>query len=253
MLPTTAPPLSSASSTTTTNVFSPRYLRSPFILKPPPSFGGDASAVPNEGMRIVYLNEPFEYDPIASQCHGILQFAHPMPHIIGMEKYFMLLDPCIIQMYCGQPIQCYVAQVSTVGIWRMRKEDVVQINSLSYDMARNKQLQGEIAYLPTYGFQQNFKIDAFTAFYTSSGRRVRRNSASITRKIIQDMEAIVSLRLSGLVQNIQSSKIEPIIAVHRLQVVRDDIEIANVPSVRTSALLPYPPPSSSTTSMHTFV
>ena len=69
------------------------------------------------------------------------------------------------------------------------------------------------------------------------------------------MEAIVSLRLSGLVQNIQSSKIEPIIAVHRLQVVRDDIEIANVPSARTSALLPYPPPppSSTATSMHTFV
>ena len=236
-----SPPSSSTTSTVTMGAAStptssssnlPYFFRQSIL--PRPYF------IPHNTVRVMLLNEPFEYDHLASQSAGVLHFSNPMPYIIGMEKFFMLLDPFIIELQGGQAIQCYIAYATSVGIWRMKKEDVVKINSIMYDMARNKQLHGEMSYYPSYGFQQSFNFDAFTAFYTNSGRRVRRKSSSISKRIIQDVEARVSIRLSGLVQNIQSSKIEPIITVHRLRIVRDDIENVNEPSPSSSSLTMLP-------------
>lgn len=166
------------------------------------------------------LNWPEEYDSHITRNGMDITFAHPIPHIVGNEKYFMLLDPIIFPLNNGNAIQCYISHVSTVGIWRMKKEDIVKLNSIIFDISRMKHLYGEIKYYNLYGSQQHFKIDRFSAFFSSSGRSVSRKSSSITKGMIQDLEAIISLKISGVVQSEYHGTIDGIISIHDFQVVR---------------------------------
>lgn len=199
---------------------------SPCLLSLPPSlplllpYSARASTTATSSKAI--LNWPEEYDSHASENGSLLSFSHPIPHIIGNEKYFMLLDPIILQLNSGNTLQCYTSHRSTIGIWSMKKEDIIKINSILFDMTRVKQLYGEVKYLNVHGQQQHFSIDAFSAFFSNSGRRVSFKSSSIVKGMIQDLEAFISLKISGIVQNVYTNIIECIISIHEFQVVRRD-------------------------------
>ena len=149
-----------------------------------------------------------------------LTFTHMRPHIVGDEKFFMCVEPIIFPLNNGELVQAYITQLPSVGVWTMSKEEIARLNSIIYDLACAKQLYGQVCYFQYQGldYQQHFKVERFSKFYNSGGHRVSWKSRSICKKTIQDVEANIALKISGISQNLLTNVIEPVIAIHTMQV-----------------------------------
>ena len=159
--------------------------------------------------RATCLRRPDEYHPIMVDIHP---FTHGQSHNIGHEKVFMCSEPLFYPLAKGKLVVCYVTELPSVGVWSLSKEDVMDLNSIIYDLAEELQLCGQIRYY-SCNYQQHFKIDRRSKFYNARGRMTSWKSRSICGKPVEDLEAYIVLQIYGISLNTVTNVIDPIIAI----------------------------------------
>ena len=170
--------------------------------------------------RATCLRRPDEYHPIMVDIHP---FTHGQSHNIGHEKVFMCSDPILYPLSKGKLLVCYVTELPSVGVWSLSKEDVMDLNSIIYDLAEELKLCGQIRYF-SCNYQQHFKIDRRSKFYNARGRMTSWKSRSICGKPVEDLEAYVVLQIYGISLNTVTNVIDPIIAISSFSVKKEPME-----------------------------
>ena len=160
------------------------------------------------------VNPPTGYKP--QDEIALSNFSHPLPHVVGYQKFHMLAQPIHIILNDINPLRCYVVGKPTMmlTIWSMRSEDVDKINSITYDLVRKRRLFGHVNYLNGVDYNA-FQFDRFTEMYYPNGSAIPWPVA--TQWKIEDITARVVLKVEGLCEDMCHHRIEPIINVFHLK------------------------------------
>lgn len=175
------------------------------------------------------IDRPEEYNPIASINKNFKCIPTSTTYPLGEFEYHILVEPIIIELKNlalsdqaknKEITTCYVSQFEPrFTIWYMNRSQLVDINSIMYDMAMEKKLKGKVEYLSPYVDCHNFMIESWSKFYTKSGRPATYKSKSICQSYLEHMEANVKMNISGLVQNLRTGIIKGLVYVEEFRIV----------------------------------
>lgn len=151
-------------------------------------------------------------------------FRHIEPYIMDQANFHIVRSPLIYALNKSELVQCYLTDIPTLGLWSMSDDDVVNINSIIFDLAKTRNLYGQVSYFNFshrhHHHHHHIKIDRYTIIANALGKKVSRRSRSVFKNSIQDVEAHVLVKISGISHNTTTNIIVPIITCEAIYLKR---------------------------------
>lgn len=164
----------------------------------------------------VHVNRP----PMYKKRETFDTFEVNRPYIQGYARLHYLTKPIMLVLNQGHPVRSYLNHINgTLAFWHLEKDDVVQINSLTYELAKRKRLDGHIKYLESRDYHF-FKMDSQSQIFNHEGQ-------AISMDLLDNVEGMVCLKVFGLTQSCVTDDIRPLVHVHQIKLEPEDKE--NIP------------------------
>lgn len=165
------------------------------------------------------VNAPTEYQ---RTIETTLSEFKTRPFVLEYKKYFILTESIKLALNNGNIMSGYVTGVPSLCFWCMEPSDVVDVNSVTYELARIAKLHGLVKYIdcPHY---QSFRIDHKTTFVDSFDVEMPTPKTLGDGAEFQEIDGKVWLKINGLVHHMCNDRIEPIITIHKVKLACRDL------------------------------